>query len=67
VLDVVAGVICAMALTIAEKIISVVIMQRRENLRIGPKSNKLLRSVLVVCFKLLMGVPWHAFPPEGLQ
>jgi len=26
----------------------------------------LLRVGVMFCFKLLMGVPWHAFPPEAL-
>jgi hypothetical protein len=41
-------------------------MQSREYLRTEPKLNEAIRSVVVVCFKLLMGVPWHAFPPEVL-
>jgi hypothetical protein len=31
-----------------------------------PQLYGLLRVVVVFCFKLLMGVPWHAFPPEAL-
>jgi len=32
----------------------------------GAQLYGLLRVVVVFCFKLLMGVPWHAFPPEAL-
>ena len=38
----------------------------QENFRVGSNSDERLRLGVVVCFKLLMGVPWHAFPPEAL-
>jgi hypothetical protein len=64
VFDAVEGALCAVAFANAKKITRVVTMQRRENLRIVPKLNELFGSVLSICFKLLIGLPWHAFPPE---
>jgi hypothetical protein len=57
---------CANALTNPERTNRAAKAQLRENFRMGPQSYGLLRVVVVVCFKLLMGVPWHAFPPEAL-
>ena len=41
-------------------------MQPGKIFRMVPQSCGLLRVGVLVCFKLLMGVPWHAFPPEAL-
>jgi hypothetical protein len=41
-------------------------MQLSKKFPIGAQLYGPLRLVVVVCFKLLMGVPWHAFPPEAL-
>jgi hypothetical protein len=46
---------------------SVIKMQRSKNLSAGLTLSGILRPGVVVCFKFFMGVPWHAFPPEGLQ
>jgi hypothetical protein len=56
-------VVCANALTNPEKTNRAVIAQLRENFRMAPQLYGLLRVVVVFCFKLLMGVPWHAFSP----
>jgi hypothetical protein len=58
---------CATAFTSPKKTTRIVKIQLRENFPVGPQSYGLLHFVVAVCFKLLMGVPWHAFPPEGFQ
>lgn len=66
VLEAVVVVICAFALTNPKRTTRAVKVQLRKNFRMGSNLNERLRLVVVVCFKLLMGVPWHAFPPEAL-
>lgn len=66
VLEAVGEVACANALTNPEKTNRAARAQLRENFRMRPQLYGLLRVVVVFCFKLLMGVPWHAFPPEVL-
>jgi hypothetical protein len=66
VFEAVGGAACAKALTNPEKTNRAARAQLRENFRMGPQLYGLLRVVVVFCFKLLMGVPWHAFPPEAL-
>ncbi len=39
-------------------------MQQRKIVLIGLWSDFFVFDA-VVCFKLVMGVPWHAFPPEA--
>jgi hypothetical protein len=55
---------CANALTNPKQTTRAVKVQLRESFRMGSNLNERLRFVVVVCSKLLMGVPWHAFPPE---
>ena len=66
VLEAVGEVTCANAFTNPEITNRAVKVQLRENFRVVPQFDELLRVEVVVCFKLLMGVPWHAFPPEAL-
>ena len=66
VLEAVGEVTCAKAFANPKRTTRAVKVQLRENFRVGSNSNERLRLVVVVCFKLLMGVPWHAFPPEAL-
>ena len=62
VLEAAGGVVCANALTTNRAARA----QLRESFRLVLELYGLLRVVVVCCFKLLMGVPWHAFPPEVL-
>jgi hypothetical protein len=57
---------CANALTNPETTNSAARAQLSKNFRVVPQLYGLLGVEVVVCFKLLMGVPWHAFPPEAL-
>ena len=66
VLEAVGEVACANALMNPEKTNRAARAQLRKSFRMVPQLYGLLRVVVMFCFKLLMGVPWHAFPPEAL-